>query len=906
MTGSATPVHLLTEYEREPKNINPAVAPRFSWQIQSTEQATTQCAYRILVASSSSVLSRNTGDVWDTGKVRSNRTTAIVYNGSPLEPETAYVWKVQIWTEKGASSAWSAVHSFTTALANSDSAWEGRWITYDPIPRGQERGHSPLLRTEFTLENKQIESARAHVSTIGWGELYLNGAKVGTEVLNPGVTDYEEQTLYSSYDVTDQLFSGQSNSVGLWLGRGFYDKSIHDWTGLGSPRGILQLNVEYNDGSTDTVVTDTSWTADGSPITKNDIYDGETYDAQVEQPGWASPNFDDGSWSTVTAVQGPSSNFDWHPQRLPPIKVTNSIRPVDISQNDGDWVVDFGQTIAGWVELTMDGAREGQDITIEHAEVLVDDGELSHDTGNLNMEDLRDADATDTYIAKGDDVETYEPRFTYHGFRHVRVFNYPGELSPDDIAAKVVRTEREANGRFSASNDDLNDVHHMVTWGLRTNTHSIPTDCPNRDERHGWTEIFRGASTEYYEYETEKTHRFYEKWMRDHRYDMRSKGMVAVTIPDQVSEEDPNWSKSTVQCVWHMYEHTGDKRVLADNYPMMTQYVDHWQSRATEEDREHIVPAKYNTFGDWLAPTTEEIENDPAMLNTFAHYQTTKTVANAAAALGKYNEARMYENRASTIKTAFNNHFYDETTNTYGSGDMGTFAMAMHGGLVPKGAEQAVADELASTIRNEYDNKIGTGTISTQGLLMSALMEYGYEDLVYHLVSQPERPGWVYMARNGATTLWERWDSDTQIGSGMNSFNHRLWMEVGEWFYTKLVGIQPATPGFERVLIKPVVPTELEHASAETETIRGKIAVAWEQYTDEFVLEVTIPGNTTGEVWVLANHQSAVYEGDTCPAEDATGVTYLRHENDYAVFEVSAGSYTFHSDSTPVDKRFDS
>ncbi|RDZ51348.1 alpha-L-rhamnosidase [Haloferax sp. Atlit-4N] len=907
MKWSVTPENLLTEYEREPRNIDPATTPRFSWRIRSTGRATTQSAYRILVASSSSILSGNTGDVWDTGKVSSSRTTAVEYNGPPLKPETTYLWKVRIWDERGASSKWSDDQLFKTALANSNSAWEGRWVTYDPTPSNQESSHSPFLRTEFTLDSKPIESACAHVSTLGWGELYLNGTKVGTEVLNPGFTDYKEQRLYSSHDVTDQLLSGRTNSVGLWLGRGFYSKSIHDWTSLGPPCGILQLNVKYEDNSTETVVTDASWTADGSPITENDIYDGETYDARAEQPGWASPDFDDGSWETVTELQEPSSSFEWYPQRLPAIEVTNSIYPVDIYQDGGNWIVDFGQTLAGWVELTIDGASEGQEITVEHAEVLVDDdGGISHDSGYLNMEDLRDADATDTYIAKGYGTEIYEPRFTYHGFRHVRLSNYPGELSTNDIAAKVVRTEREADGRFSTSNDDLNDVHHMVSWGLRTNTHSIPTDCPNRDERHGWTEVFRGAPAEYYEYETEKTHRFYEKWLRDHRYDMRSKGMVAVTTPDQVDEQDPNWSKSSVQCVWHMYEHTGDERVLADNYEMMTQYVDYWQSRADEGIRNYIVPAEYNTFGDWLAPTEEEIRNDPALLNTVAHYQTTKTVAKAATVLGKPDAARTYDTRARRIKAAFNHHFYDKTTNTYGSGDMGTFAMALHGGLVPSRAEQAVADELASTIKNEYGGKIGTGTISTQGLLMSSLMEYGYEDLVYHLVTQPENPGWVYMSRNGATTLWERWDSDTRIGSGMNSFNHRLWMEVSEWFYAKLVGIQPATPGFERVLIKPQVPTGLERASAETETVRGKVAAAWEQSSDEFSIDITVPGNTTGEVWILANQQSAVCEGNICPAEDATGVSYLRREDDYAVYEVSSGSYAFTSNIEPADEQLDS
>ncbi|MFC6907206.1 family 78 glycoside hydrolase catalytic domain, partial [Halalkalicoccus tibetensis] len=365
------------------------------------------------------------------------------------------------------------------------------------VTREDSTDPSPLLRTDAMLDGT-IESARAHVVTLGYGELYTNGERIGDEQLNPAWTKYEDRVLYSSHDVTDTLKSGE-NALGLWLGRGWYSKGNHelplripDWEAYGAPRGLLQLEVTYADGTTESVTTDGSWTMSPSPITENDIYDGETYDAREEQSGWAEPGFDDSNWNLVDEKEPPSGDYKLRPQRLQPIEATETFEPESIVEREDDYLVDFGQNLAGWVELTIREPGAGDEVVLRHAETVDDENELV-------TVDLRDAEATDRYVARGDGVETYEPRFTYHGYRYVTVEGYPGELTTADIVSKAVHTGFEEIGSFACSNEDLNQVQHNAVWGLRSNAHGLPTDCPQRDERFGWTgDVHQNARADFY------------------------------------------------------------------------------------------------------------------------------------------------------------------------------------------------------------------------------------------------------------------------------------------------------------------------------------------------------------------------------------------------------------------------
>lgn len=896
------PNNLRTEYEREPQNLRPDDAPpRFTWQIDAAGRSVTQSAYRVLVSSSHEHLVQDQGDVWDSRRVTSAQSTTVPYDGPTLDPDRTYYWKVRIWDENGNETAWSDPAQFSTALPHTDDQWTGTWIGHT------DGNSSPLLRTVANLD-KGIKSARAHVATLGYGELHVNGKRIGDEQLNPGWTQYADSVLYSTYDVTDSLQAGE-NAIGLWLGKGWFSMDetpfYIQWDSYGPPRGLLQLNVTYEDGTTDTVTTNSSWRATGSPIIENHIYNGETYDARREITEWAHPGFNDTNWSAVTELQPPSDNFELRPQRLPPIRKTETLNPVSITKQQDGYLVDFGQNHSGWVELTVRGAATGDEIVIEHGEVLDDDGTLV--TANL-----RTAESTDRYVAKGAGTEVYEPRFTYHGYRYAKITGYPATLTTDDIQSKVVHTDLEQSGSFACSNDDLNQVQHNAVWGLRSNSHSIPTDCPQRDERLGWTgDAHMSIWSEVLNFDAV---RFQEKWMDDHEDNQFPQGSQSNTIPmvrraedakqnPEWKDADPNWGKTRVVIPWRMYRHTGDEQLLAKHYDGMKRYVEYWNTQAEN----HIIPVEKTHYGDWLA--FEPWRSDPSLFGTFAHYQTTTAFANIAEVLEIEEDAKMYRNRADAIARAFNDAFFDPVTNQYGSGTQTTYALPLFLGIVPEDHEQAVVENLVEKIRTEDDGKLQTGFVGTRPLIFS-LVDYGYEDLAYHVVSQPEAPGWVYMVRNGATTMWERWDSDTQIGSGMNSFNHRPWTLVSEWFYRVLAGINPDESGYRHVGITPVVPDGLDWAEGSVETVRGEVASRWERTDtsgksrsrDGLVLDVMIPENATGTVRIptmgskkvrVREEDKTIWSNGNATRSNYDGIGTVNRDGNAIVVQVGSGKYSF-------------
>lgn len=863
-----TPINLRTEYEKDPTNIFPSSdhPPRFFWEVPTTQNDIKQTGYQIRVWTEDADLSDP--NIWDSDRVNSHQLTAIKYNGKPLEADTTYHWSVRIWDTNKNRSNWSEPAHFTTALPDNEDYWEGDWIGMDTT--GDVLGDlSPLLRRNISI-NKAIESARAHLVTLGYGELYINGQQIGDEKLNPAKTEYRERVLYTTYDIEGVLESGE-NALGIWLGRGWYGfvEGEGQWDGAasngGPPKTLLQLNINYADGTTRSVVTNTGWTMEDSSLIETQIYDGETYNALEDQPEWSLPGFNDNNWKDADKLEPPAEDFKLRPQRLPPIQITETLSPENIVEREDGYLVDFGQNHTGWLELTIAGADKGDRIVMQHAEVLMteDDRKLTRnpEAGKLNLIDLREADARDTYIAKGDAEETYEPRFTYHGFRYVLVSGYPGELTPEDIQSKVVHTGFDQTGSFACSNENLNQVQHNAVWGLRSNGMSHPTDCAQRDERFGFTgDVNQNVHSDFYNFSN--ANRFHEKWILDHNdnQDLHQEGYVTNILPvvegGETSPADPNWGRSRVIMPWRMYLQTGDKSILKESYQGMRNYVDYWLNR-TENN---ILPAEFGSFGDWLAFEGRPEEgddryaqtNNQALFNTGTQYQVTDLFAKAAGALGHNNDKETYRERADAIAEAFHREFYNPNANSYGTGTQTTYAQPLFLGIVPENHDEAVANSLAEKIRTEDDGKLLTGFLGTRPLIYS-LVDYGYEDLAYNVVSQPEQPGWVYMVEQGATTMWERWDSDEQIGfetSGrMNSFNHRPWTLVSEWFYQKLAGIGIGEPGFEHVEISPMVVEDLDWVVAETDTVRGRIGSSWERISDAGIkYKVSIPGNTTATV----------------------------------------------------------
>ncbi|MFB6174126.1 MAG: family 78 glycoside hydrolase catalytic domain [Halobacteriales archaeon] len=762
-------------------------------------------------------------------------------------------------------------------------AW-GREHLVDGVYESTPAASSPLLRTDLHLSDP-VAAARVHVCGLGYGELRVNGERVGDAVLDPAWTQYDQRAPYRTYEVGEHLSAGE-NALGLWLGRGWFGKNARDWTGFGSPRARLHLTVEHPDGTTTTVGTDTSWRAAPSPIEENDVYDGERYDARRERDGWAEPGFDDADWASAAAMDAPGGDLE--PQRTPPIRETETFEPEAIEDADGGPIVDFGQNLVGWVALTVRGADAGDEITIRHAETRLEDG-------SLNEVDLRSADAADTYVARGDGVERYRPRFTYHGFRYAQVEGFPGDLDAGDIEARAVHTDMEPVGSFDCADDDLAGVQHNAEWGLRGNVHGVLTDCPQRDERFGWTgDNHIAARALMYNFDAA---RFYEKWQADHDDAQSRHGYVADTVPYGYGTvpEDRTWGITRVTVPWHLYRHYGDRGVLERHYEAMRRYVDYWHSVAEGG----VIGEAYGNYGDWLAFENADGRRGLPydLYNTAFHYHTADLFARIAGVLGNDADATAYAERAEGIAEGFEDAFLDPAEPAYGPGTQSSYAVPLFVGLVPEEREAEMAAALAAKVRSD-GSTLRTGFLGTRPLL-DALVEYGYPDLAFEVVSQPERPGWVYMVRQGATTMWERWDSDDRVGDGMNSYNHSPFTFVSEWFFSRLAGLDFAPSIAEGIEIAPAVVDDLDWAAATLDTVDGPAVARWEHDGEGLRLEATVPWNTPATVRIpapdgaalVANGQPVVAGAD--PAALPEGIRSVERADGAFLVGTRAGDYTF-------------
>jgi alpha-L-rhamnosidase len=769
----------------------------------------------------------------------------------------------------------------TSSTVETDT-W-GRDRLVDGVTESRMASSSPLLRNEFSIE-KPVRSARIHVAAVGYGELYVNGERVSDRQLDPAWTDYERRVLYATHDISDRLQEG-SNALGLWLGRGWFAKRSSYWLADGSPRARATLTLEFEDGTTRTLSTDGDWQATASPLLENDIYDGEHYDARREADGWSEPGFDDDDWDPASVVDSPGGTL--RPERIQPMRVVDTFDVAAVHDHEDGPILDFGQNLTGWLAVEIDGADAGDEITLRHAEALTDAGDLS-------TTDLRSADATDTYVARGEETETYDPRFTYHGFRYAQISGYPGEFDPETVTAQVVHTGMEPRGDFACSNDDLNQVQHNAFWGLRSTTHSIPEDCPQRDERFGWTGDAH-ISTRALLFNFDAV-RFDEKWARDHDDAASEMGYVPDVIPNKAAEDpaDPTWSITRVMVPWYLYRHDGDIGILREQYEGMRAYIDYWHS-VTEDG---ILPADYGKFGDWLAfENTDGRRGLPHTLyNTAFLYQVTDTFVKIADVLGNETDANAYRHRADVIADAFNDRFFDADAGVYGPGTQSSYAVPLFLEMVPEGNVEIVAENLAVKVRAD-GGKLTTGFLGTRPLIHT-LADHGYEDLAYEIVSQPEQPGWVYMVRHGATTMWERWNSDESVGSGMNSLNHSPFAHVSEFFYEVLAGFQLGdTPVTEHVTIAPALVDDLDWVDASVDTPNGKLAIAWERDGDQtYQLSTTIPWNTSATIRLPAA-DATISESETRlkggTDEPISGVHTIDRVNSDVVLEVGSGTYEF-------------
>lgn len=744
------------------------------------------------------------------------------------------------------------------------------------------------LRREFSLE-KRVERATAFVSGLGLSELYLNGKRVGDQALSPGLTDYTKRVYYVTHDVTELLKRGR-NAVGVILGNGrFYGPRPEPGTvSYGYPKLLFQLRIEYTDGLTENVVSDSGWNlSTEGPIRANNEYDGEDYDATREFPGWTTAGFDDSKWQRAQMVQAPGGAPE--AQMIHPIRVTETLKPKSVTESrPGVFIFDMGQNMVGWCRLKVSGPR-GATVTLRHAEVLKPDG-------TLYLDNIRSAKVTDRYTLKGQGNEVYEPRFTYHGFRYVEVTGYPGKPGLNAIEGRVVNDDVPPAGEFSCSNPLLNRIYSNVRWGVRGNYRSMPTDCPQRDERQGWLGDRSAESLgETYLFDIAA---LYSKWLRDMEDAQKPTGSVPDVCPAYwpIYSDNVTWPSSTVIIPNSLRQQYGDDAIVETHYRSAKKWINYMSSFVTNG----IISR--DSYGDWCVPPEEQTlihskdpkrQTDRALLATAYFYYDLKLMERYASQLGKNAEARAFADQAARLKQAFNQRFLKPDGRQYDNGSQTSCVLPLAFGLVPEQNRGDIFAHLVEKITKETDNHIGTGLIGGQWL-MRVLSDNGRADLAYAIATQKTYPSWGYMVEKGATTIWELWNGDT-ADPAMNSGNHV--MLVGDlviWLNEYVAGIRPdpEQPGFKHIIMRPEMPGDLRFAKATYRSPYGLIASEWRKENGALNWDIVVPVNTTATVYVPAPGGARVTESGK-PAEQSPGIKFLKSENDRAVYLAGSGHYRF-------------
>ena len=795
-------------------------------------------------------------------------------DGSQEEVVTDAAWRAATdgppgWEQPGFDDAgWAAALEVAPYGA-------GPWGTQVQLPQLP----PPLLRKDFTLAgDARVRRARLYASALGLYEVRLNGRRVGDQLLTPGWTDYRQRVQYQTYDVTELVRQGP-NAIGALLGEGWFAGRLQGGQRYGdTPLFLAQLEVEYADGTVERVVTDGSWTGttDG-PIRSSGIYDGEVYDARREPPGWDRPGFGDPAWRPVAVDSGVDVALS--AQAGPPIRVERTLRPVRMTEpRPGTYVFDMGQNMVGWVRLRVTGER-GTEVTLRHAEVLNPDGTIY--TANL-----RSARQADTYVLKGGGEEAFQPHFTYHGFRYVEVTGYPGRPALDAVTGVVFHADTPFTGSFTTSNPMLNRLQQSIVWGLRGNFMSVPTDCPQRDERLGWTgDAQMIAGTAAFNLDVAG---FFTKWVRDLEEAQEPSGAFPDVAPRVCcGAGTAGWGDAGVIVPWVLWQRYGDTRVIERHYGAMQRWIEYLRAHSDG----YLRPDQ--GYGDWLN-VNDDTPRDVIGTAFFAY--SAKLLAEMAAAIGRDADAATYRALFEDVRQAFTSAYV--TGDGRVKGDTQTaYVLALHMDLLPADLRARAAARLVELIRARGWH-LSTGFLGTPHLLQ-VLTDAGYEDVAYRLLTQDTFPSWGYMIERGATTIWERWDSIRPDGSfndpGMNSFNHYGFGAVGDWMYRNVGGIAPGAPGYERIIVRPLPGGGLTWAKAKYQSVRGEIEVEWEAEDGAFKLEVTVPANATATVYVPTSDPASVTEGGT-DARRAEGVRFLRSEGGYAVYEVGSGTYSFASE----------
>ena len=982
--------NLRCEFRANPLGID-AEKPRLSWIIESKDagvRGVRQTASQVLVASTPELLAADKGDLWDSGKMTSDRSIQVEYAGKPLESRARCHWKVRVWDEKGNPSAWSQPAFWTMGLLKAED-WSGVWIGFDgnePLEEGKsdaarspgnlkilkanyaardgagsadvtgkvsslvkdgilevkvepsELGGDPApnhakdLTVEYEYDgvldslsaadfsglkipeqawtkeeeerrlparhlrkgvrlDKPVACATAYFSGLGISELYVNGKKVGDAVLSPGMANYSKRVFYKTYDVTSLLRPGD-NVIGAILGNGrfhgiYAKRDMPPW-----PKMKLQVEVEYTDGTVERIVSDETWklTTKG-PILSNNEYDGEEFDARRDMPGWAEPGFDDKGWMTAKKVGQMGGKLSCEP--INPIRVTGNIKPVTVSEpKPGVFIYDFGQNFVGWCRLRVKGPA-GTVVRLRHAEELKPNGRLDFIT-------LGHARATDYYTLKGGEEEVWEPRFTYHGFRYAEVTGYPGKPGLDALEGRIVNDDIATAGEFSCSNPLINQIYKNVVWGVRGNYRSLPTDCPQRNERWGWLgDRSVECRGEMFLFDVAG---LYEKWVNDMADSQSSKGGIPDMAPGGGGSDSVTWPSTFLFAPLNLLEQYDDTALIARHYEGMAKWTDHMIGYM----KDGLMSR--DQYGDWCVPPAlrgksyvgdPSRKTSPTMLAAPYFYKCLRVMQRFATLVNKPEDATRYGEVAEQLKTAMNQTQYNKEKGYYDNGSQTATILPLAFNMAPEGEKARVFDHLVSKIEVESDGHLATGLVGTQWLCKT-LTEGGRPDLMYRIATNKTYPSWGYMVEKGATTIWELWNGDTA------GLSHNHVMMVGDlviWLYEDVAGIRtdPEKRGFKHIQIKPLPVGDLTWVKASFDSIHGRIASSWKRENGRYSLEVTIPPNTTAEVFVLAKDAASVTESGK-PAAQAKGVKFQRIQDGAAVYAVGSGTYRFESELPDAKK----
>ncbi len=880
--------NLQCEMLNNPEGID-VVHPRLSWQIKSDVNDVKQTAYQIMVASTLENLNANKADLWDSGKVTSNESVTIIYNGKKLGDRQNAFWKVTVFTNKGEIKSTENAH-FSIGILKYVGWSSKHWIGYEKLSKDDSisqysRLSARYLRKEIDLK-KQVKSAKVYIMGMGLYELYINGNKIGDQVLAPVPTDYTKNIKYNVFDVTSQLKEGK-NMLGTILGNGRFFAMRQDYKAnkiksFGLPKMALQLFVEYTDGTKDIIRTDDTWklTTDG-PILSNNEYDGEEYDARKEMKGWATTNFDDATWVNARYVQEPGGFYE--AQMTPNMKIMGEVKPISIKATaKGTYILDMGQNMVGWLQLKVKG-KSGDQITMKFAESLQADG-------SLYIANLRDAKTTDVYTLKGEGEEIWEPRFIFHGFRFVEISGFPIKPTLDNFTGKVVYDDIKTTGTFESSDATMNKIFKNAWWGISGNYKGMPIDCPQRNERQPWLgDRTTGAYGESFLFDNQT---LYAKWLDDIKYSQTQDGGLPDVAPAfwRYYGDNVTWPGTYITVGDMLYQQFGDAAVIKKQYPSMKKWMVYMEENYLQNDL-----MNKDKYGDWCVPP-ESLElirsKDPArltdgqLLSSAFYYQLLNIMKKFAKIAKADADIAHYDDLTTRIKKAFNAKFLNTDKNYYANNTVTANVLPLAFGMVPENLIDTVFQNMVHEVEVAKNGHISTGVIGTQ-FLMRTLTNFGRGDLAFKLASNKTYPSWGYMVENGATTIWELWNGNTADPT-MNSQNHVMLLgDLLIWYYENMAGIKsnPETPGFKQIIMKPDFNAGLTFVNASYESVYGLIKSDWKKNKNTLEWKITIPANSSALVYLPTSSASDVKLNKEKVSKNH------KIENNKLVLELPSGTY---------------